>query len=64
MNHFRRAINIGENSLFCMSKNMKQAIKVSAVLFLAISLIVSGCSASKKGGSCGCPNKQGMVGYR
>lgn len=46
-----------------MSKNMKETIKITAVLFLAISLVVSGCSSSKKG-SCGCPNKQGMVGYR
>lgn len=41
---------------------MKKLIKISALLLIAITLIVSGCSSSKKG-SCGCPNKKGMVGY-
>jgi hypothetical protein len=32
------------------------------VLLVAIMLLGSGCSASKKS-NCGCPNKKGMVGY-
>lgn len=26
-------------------------------------LIISGCTASKKGSDCGCPAKKGIVGY-
>lgn len=41
---------------------MKNLIKISALLLIAITLIASGCSSSKKG-SCGCPQKKGFVGY-
>jgi len=42
---------------------MQQIVKISSLLLLAITLIATGCSSSKKG-QCGCPNKQGMVGYK
>ena len=42
---------------------MERLFKISSLLLLAISLLGTGCSSSKKG-QCGCPNKQGMVGYR
>lgn len=41
---------------------MKQLIKLTLFLTFIISIIVIGCSSSKKS-QCGCPNKQGMVGY-
>ncbi len=40
---------------------MKQLIKLTLLVFV-ISVIVTGCSSSKKS-QCGCPNKQGMIGY-
>jgi hypothetical protein len=41
-----------------------QLIKKITLLFLiAICLIATSCSSAKKG-QCGCPNKQGMVGYK
>jgi hypothetical protein len=45
---------------------MKKAKKISVLLLIAVCLIAVSCSSSKgfsKKGSCGCPNKQGMVGY-
>ena len=42
---------------------MQQITKITAVLIIAICLIATGCSSSKKG-QCGCPNKQGMIGYK
>lgn len=41
---------------------MKNLIKISALLLIAITLIATGCSSSKKG-ACGCPQKKGFVGY-
>ncbi len=54
---------MGENSLFCIQKIMQQLKKISALLLVAICLLLASCSSSKKAG-CGCPNKQGMVGYK
>ena len=43
---------------------MNRLIKISAIVIIIVSCFaVSGCSASKKG-QCGCPNKQGIVGYK
>ncbi|HQW83180.1 MAG TPA: hypothetical protein PK987_01895 [Ferruginibacter sp.] len=33
------------------------------LLIIATVLLAASCSSSKKG-QCGCPNKQGMVGYK
>jgi hypothetical protein len=41
---------------------MKKIFKITILLTLTVGLAVTGCSSSKKG-QCGCPNKQGMVGY-
>jgi len=41
---------------------MQKLLKITLILTLLVSLIATGCSSSKKG-QCGCPNKQGMVGY-
>jgi len=41
---------------------MQKLFKITLILTLLVSLIATGCSSSKKG-QCGCPNKQGMVGY-
>jgi hypothetical protein len=41
---------------------MQKLFKITLLLTLLVSLIATGCSSSKKG-QCGCPNKQGMVGY-
>ncbi len=54
---------MGENSLFCIQKIMQQFKKISALLLVVVSLLLASCSSSKKAG-CGCPNKQGMVGYK
>ncbi len=43
--------------------NMKRIIRISTILLLASGLVLTGCSASKKG-SCGCPAKQGIIGYK
>ncbi len=37
--------------------------KLSILVLIGICLLATGCASSKKG-QCGCPNKQGMVGYR
>jgi len=37
--------------------------KALFVLIIAGLMITAGCSSSKKS-QCGCPNKQGMVGYK
>jgi hypothetical protein len=42
---------------------MKKSIKLISIALIAIALMVSGCSSSKKA-FCGCPNQQGMVGYK
>jgi hypothetical protein len=42
---------------------MLQTKRISVLLLMAIFLIASGCSSTKKAG-CGCPGKQGMVGYK
>ena len=39
---------------------MKRYLVVAALCMLTITIVASGCSSSKK---CGCPNKQGYVGY-
>jgi len=41
---------------------MKNPLKFISLLLMAFALLAAGCSSSKKG-QCGCPNKQGMVGY-
>ncbi len=41
---------------------MKNSVKAISLLLIAITLVAAGCSSSKKS-QCGCPNKQGMVGY-
>ena len=41
---------------------MQKLIKIGLVALIAVSFMVSSCSTSKKG-SCGCPNKRGLVGY-
>ena len=41
---------------------MKIVNKVLLVLFIMIAIFVVSCNSSKKN-KCGCPNKQGMVGY-
>jgi len=41
---------------------MQKLFKLALLLIMATSLVVSGCSSSKKG-QCGCPQKNGMVGY-
>ena len=42
---------------------MKKYLKNTLLFVLAVSLVATGCSSSKKG-QCGCPNKQGMIGYK
>lgn len=42
---------------------MKSTFKTVIILLLAVSLISTGCSSSKKV-FCGCPNEHGMVGYK
>jgi hypothetical protein len=42
---------------------MQQTKKISTLLLIVICLLAVSCSSSKKAG-CGCPNKQGMVGYK
>jgi hypothetical protein len=45
---------------------MQELKKISVLLLIAICLMAASCSSSKsfgKKGGCGCPNKQGMVGY-
>jgi hypothetical protein len=41
---------------------MKRYFTIALLIMLTVSLVVAGCSSSKKG-QCGCPAKQGMVGY-
>ena len=40
---------------------MKRFLKIGFLMILVISIVLMGCSVSKK--NCGCPNKKGMVGY-
>jgi hypothetical protein len=42
---------------------MQKTKKITLLFLIAISLVATSCSSSKKG-QCGCPNKQGMVGYK
>ena len=42
---------------------MQKIKKITLLFLIAVFLIATGCSSSKKG-QCGCPNKQGMVGYK
>lgn len=42
---------------------MERLFKISSLLLLAVCLLGTGCASSKKG-QCGCPAKQGMVGYK
>jgi hypothetical protein len=42
---------------------MKQSIKIAALLLLVVSLFTVSCSSTKKAGGCGCPARQGMVGF-
>jgi outer membrane murein-binding lipoprotein Lpp len=41
---------------------MQKLFKITVLLVVIVSLVISGCSSSKKG-QCGCPSKTGMVGY-
>jgi hypothetical protein len=41
---------------------MKQLNKITLLLLIIVTVLVTaGCASTKKG--CGCPNRQGMVGY-
>jgi hypothetical protein len=42
---------------------MQHLKKLSLLFFIMACVIATGCSSSKKG-QCGCPNKQGMIGYK
>jgi len=42
---------------------MQHLKKLPLLLLLMACLFATGCASSKKG-QCGCPNKQGMVGYK
>jgi hypothetical protein len=41
---------------------MRHITKLIMVVLVGVSLLFAGCSSSKKG-QCGCPAKQGMIGY-
>lgn len=41
---------------------MKSFSKILFLLLVTVAISAMSCSASKKS-NCGCPNKQGMVGY-
>jgi hypothetical protein len=41
---------------------MKKVVKIGLFVLLVGSLALTSCSSSKKS-QCGCPNRQGMVGY-
>ena len=41
---------------------MKKLFKITILLTLLASLVITGCASAKKG-QCGCPSKTGMVGY-
>ena len=41
---------------------MQKLFKITLLLTIAISLVAAGCSSSKKS-QCGCPSKQGLIGY-
>jgi outer membrane murein-binding lipoprotein Lpp len=41
---------------------MKKVNNIILIFLLAATILVTGCSSSKKS-NCGCPNKKGMVGY-
>ena len=41
---------------------MQNLFKIAILIVLIVSLVITGCSSSKKG-QCGCPSKTGMVGY-
>ena len=51
-----------ENSLIKNCNFMNKANKLLWMVFFVVTLVVNGCSVSKKS-NCGCPNKKGMVGY-
>lgn len=42
---------------------MKQSIKIASLLLIVVTLITASCSSTKKSGGCGCPGRQGMVGF-
>lgn len=41
---------------------MKKLFKITILLTLLASLVITGCTSSRKG-QCGCPSKTGMIGY-
>lgn len=41
---------------------MQKLLKIALILTVALGLITAGCSSSKKG-QCGCPTKNGFIGY-
>jgi outer membrane murein-binding lipoprotein Lpp len=41
---------------------MQKLFKITVLLVVIVSLVITGCSSSKKG-QCGCPSKTGMMGY-
>jgi outer membrane murein-binding lipoprotein Lpp len=41
---------------------MQKLFKITVLLVVVFSLVITGCSSSKKG-QCGCPSKTGMMGY-
>lgn len=41
---------------------MQKLFKITLLFTLIVGLAATGCTSSKKG-QCGCPNKQGMIGY-
>jgi predicted small secreted protein len=45
---------------------MQKLFKITVLLVVIVSLVITSCSSSKgfsKKGQCGCPSKTGMVGY-
>lgn len=43
---------------------MRQINKLPLLLLIAAIVLMAASCASSKKGQCGCPNKQGMVGYK
>lgn len=43
---------------------MKQLNKLPLLLLIIATILLFASCASSKKGQCGCPNKQGMVGYK
>lgn len=43
---------------------MKRLNKLPLLLLIIATVLLAASCASSKKGQCGCPNKQGMVGYK